>query len=65
MSEQIKNIRATIDIVMNDNYISDWANENTDTYRDGVYGVDDIGVYHMYHHVRSELCKFADVEVLN
>lgn len=30
----------------------------------GVHGCDDKGAYHMYHHCRTDLVEFTDVEVL-
>lgn len=58
-------ISAVIDIELSDNEISDWANENTDTYANGVYGVDEIGVYHMYHHSRTDLVTWINPRPLN
>tara|TARA_B100001146_G_scaffold158819_1_gene139853 strand:+ start:329 stop:511 length:183 start_codon:yes stop_codon:yes gene_type:complete len=52
--------RVTVDITEADETISEWANEYTDTYRDGVWGVDEVGVYHMYHHSRNDLITFYD-----
>ena len=58
-------ISAVIDIDLSDNGISDWANENTDTYANGCYGVDDIGVYHMYHKSRTDLVTWINPRPLN
>ena len=58
-------ISAVIDIDLSDNGISEWANENTDTYANGVYGVDEIGVYHMYHHSRTDLVTWMNPRPLN
>ena len=58
------NYRITLDIDQAHESISNWANENTDTYRNGVWGVDSIGVYHMYYGSRSDLIEFKDPEKL-
>ena len=57
-------ISAVIDIDLSDNGINEWA-RNTDTYANGVYGVDDIGVYHMYHHSRTDLVTWINPRPLN
>ena len=49
-----------LDIESADDSITSWANNNTDTYRDGVYGVDAIGVYHMYYQSRTNLVEWID-----
>ena len=49
-----------VDLENADDSITAWADDNTDTYRDGVYGVDSIGVYHMYHHNRTDLVEWID-----
>ena len=53
-------ITITIDIDKADKSIRDWADNNTDTYTDGVWGVDKAGVYHMYYHNRTDLVSFED-----
>lgn len=53
-------ITVTIDIEKAHKSVSDWANENTDTYTDGVWGVDEKGVYHMYYHNRTDIVSFED-----
>jgi hypothetical protein len=58
-------IRVTIDLDEADTSMSNWANEHTDTYRNGVLGVDKEGVRHMYYQSRNNLIEFEDVEVLN
>jgi hypothetical protein len=47
-----------IDLDVADSSITKWAEENTNTYNDGVYGVDEFGVYHMYHHSRTNLVEW-------
>ena len=56
--------KVTIDIDEADTSISEWAEENTDTYRNGVWGVDELGVYHMYYKVRSNIIEFENPEEL-
>ena len=56
--------RVTIDIDEADTAISNWAEENTDTYRNGVWGVDEAGVYHMYYQSRNDIIEFKDPEEL-
>ena len=56
--------KVTIDIDKADQSISEWAEENTDTYRNGVWGVDELGVYHMYYKVRSNIIEFKNPEEL-
>jgi hypothetical protein len=51
-------ITVTIDLEKADESITEWANEHTDTYRDGVWGVDEKGVYHMYYHTRTDIISF-------
>ena len=53
-------ITVTIDLEKADKSVSDWANENTDTYTDGVWGVDEKGVYHMYYHNRTDIVSFEE-----
>ena len=53
-------ISVDIDIEQSDSGIADWAEEHTDTYANGVYGVDDIGVYHMYMHSRTDLVTWMN-----
>ena len=54
--------RITINIEKADEAISDWADEHIDTYRSGVLGVDEIGVYHMYYKSRHDIITFEDVK---
>jgi hypothetical protein len=56
--------KVTIDIDEADTSIRDWADNNTDTYRDGIWGVDKVGVYHMYYKSRSNIIEFKDPEEL-
>jgi hypothetical protein len=53
-------ISVDIDLDLSDSGIADWAEEHTDTYSNGVYGVDDIGVYHMYMHSRTDLVTWIN-----
>lgn len=55
-------ITVTIDLEKADESITEWANEHTDTYRDGVWGVDEKGVYHMYYHTRTDVVEFEEVK---
>ena len=52
--------RVTIDIEEADKAMTTWADENTDTYTSGVWGVDGVGVYHMYYGSRNDLVTFYD-----
>jgi hypothetical protein len=54
--------KVIIDIDEADTSISEWAEENTDTYRNGVWGVDKLGVYHMYYQSRSNIIEFKNPE---
>jgi len=56
--------KVTIDIDEADTSISEWAEDNTDTYRNGVWGVDKVGVYHMYYGSRSNIIEFKNPEEL-
>jgi len=56
--------KVTIDIDEADTTISEWAENNTNTFKDGIWGVDKVGVYHMYYQSRSDLVEFEDVEEL-
>ena len=56
----MNNKRVTIDIDESHKALSAWAEDNTNTFTDGVWGVDEIGVYHMYHHSRNDLVTFYD-----
>ena len=56
--------RVTVDIDQADGSITDWANENTDTYRSGVWGVDELGVYHIYYGTRNTMVEFVNPEEL-
>ena len=53
--------RVTIDIDEADTAVSNWAEDNTNTFTDGVWGVDEAGVYHMFHHSRNDIVKFEEV----
>ena len=56
--------KVTIDIEEADDAITAWAEQNTNTYTDGVWGVDKLGVYHMYYGSRNDLIEFKDPEDL-
>ena len=53
--------RVTIDIEEADKAVSNWAEDNTNTFTDGVWGVDEAGVYHMFHHSRNDIVNFEEV----
>lgn len=53
--------RITINIEEADKSVTEWAEEHIDTYRSGVLGVDEIGVYHMYYKSRHDIITFEEV----
>jgi hypothetical protein len=52
--------RVTIDIDEADTAIYEWAESHTDTYRNGILHVDELGVHHMYYKSRNDLITFYD-----
>ena len=56
-------IRVTIDVDKADDMLSKWSHDN-DSYRNGIFGCDEDGIYHMYYQSRNDILEFEDVEVV-
>lgn len=52
-------IRCTIDLNK-----CERARDDLGSLENGVFGIDEDGVYHMYYHSRTDLAMFENVEVL-
>ena len=56
-------IRVTIDVDKADDMLSKWSHDN-DSYRNGIFGCDEDGIYHMYYQSRNDILEFEDVEIV-
>ena len=57
-------IRVTIDVDKADDMLSKWSHDN-DSYRNGIFGCDEDGIYHMYYLSRNDMVSVTNVIVNN